>query len=183
MTDKAPPPPLPLAEAQDRLLASAEPLEALTLNVDDALGGWLAAPLMANRTQPAADLSAMDGYAMKAGHSGPWRVIGESAAGHPFAGIIGTDEAIRISTGALMPAGADTVLLQENASREGDKLSLNGEGHPTERHIRRSGFDFAKGEEVLAKGTRIGPAQLALAISSGHAATRYPSQGQSGDHR
>ncbi len=169
MIDKVPPPPLPLAEAQARLLASADPLGAIKLNAEAALGYWLAEPLLAKRTQPSADLSAMDGYAMKAGHSGPWRVIGESAAGHPFAGVIGTGEAIRISTGAMMPAGADAVLLQENSSREGDLLGLNGEGDPTERHIRRSGFDFTQGEEVMAMGTRIGPAQLALAISSGHA--------------
>jgi molybdopterin molybdotransferase len=169
LSEKIPPPPLPLAEAQARLLASANPLGSMALNAEAALGYWLAASLQARRTQPSADLSAMDGFAMKAGESGPWKVIGESAAGHPFAGIVSTGEAIRISTGALMPEGADAVLLQENALREGDLVILNGEGDPTVRHIRRAGFDFAEGQEVLPSGTRIGPAQLALAISSGHA--------------
>lgn len=169
MTRNVPPPPLPLADAQARLLASADALGAVRVPSEAALGHWLAEPLRARRTQPSADLSAMDGYAMKAGHGGPWKVIGESAAGHPFAGVVGAGQTVRISTGALMPAGADAVLLQENASREADLLSLNGEGDPTERHIRRAGFDFTEGEEVLASGTRIGPAQLALAISSGHA--------------
>jgi len=163
------PAPLPLPEAQARLLALTEPLPAETVAAEQALGRCLARPLPAIRTQPPADLSAMDGYAMREGESGPWSVIGESAAGHPFAGAVMPGQAIRISTGALMPEGADAVLLQEHARREGDLLSLNGEGTPVSRHIRRAGFDFAKGDEVLAAGTRIGPAQLALALSAGHA--------------
>lgn len=67
-----------------------------------------------------------------------------------------------------MPSGADAVLLQENATRDGNALSLNGEGNPTSRHIRRAGFDFQAGEVLLRKGGRIGPAQLALALSGGH---------------
>ncbi len=176
MTAK-PPPPLPLADAQAQLLALVEPLPAEEVAAEAALGRCLAAPLLARRTQPAADLSAMDGYALRSGEGGPWTVIGESAAGHPFIGTVEPGEAIRISTGALMPAGADAVLLQENAAREGDDLSLNGEGEPTDRHIRRAGFDFAQGDVVLAKGTALGPAQLALAISSGNvsvAARRLP---------
>jgi molybdopterin molybdotransferase len=162
-------PPLPLAEAQARLLAQVEPLAAETVSAEQAIGRYLAAPLLAARTQPAADLSAMDGYAMRADDvTGPWRVIGESAAGHPFGGELGLGEAIRISTGAMMPAGDGVVLLQENAARDGDTVSLNGEGEPTARHIRREGFDFGQGDEVLAPGTRIGPAQLALALAAGH---------------
>jgi molybdopterin molybdotransferase len=161
-------PPLPLAEAQTRLLAEVTPLPAEELPVEAALGRGLAGPLFARRTQPAADLSAMDGYALKSGGTGPWRVIGESAAGHPFAGSVGPGEAVRISTGALMPKGADAVLLQENAAREGDTLGLNGEGEPTPRHIRRAGFDFREGDALLPAGERIGAGQLALAIAAGH---------------
>jgi molybdopterin molybdotransferase len=164
-----PPPPLPLAEAQARLLAEVESLRAETVAAERALGRYLAGPLSAARTQPAADLSAMDGYAMRADDlAGPWRVVGESAAGHPFAGELASGEAIRISTGAPMPPGPCAVLLQENARREGDTLTLNGEGEPTARHIRRAGFDFRAGDGVLAGGTRIGPAQLALALAAGH---------------
>jgi molybdopterin molybdotransferase len=162
-------PPLPLAEAQARLLAQVEPLAAQTVASERAIGRYLAAPLLAVRTQPAADLSAMDGYATRADDvTGPWRVIGESAAGHPFGGELALGEAIRISTGAMMPPGDGVVLLQENAAREGDTVSLNGVGEPTARHIRRAGFDFRHGDEVLAAGTRIGPAQLALALAAGH---------------
>ena len=159
-----------LAEAQARLLAGVAALPAEEVTIADALGHYLAQPLVAHRTQPAADLSAMDGYAVKAGENGPWRVAGESAAGHPFTGTVGSGEAIRISTGALMPDGADAVLLQENATREGDALSLNGEGDPSERHIRRKGFDFREGDALLPVGTRVGPGQLALALAAGNAA-------------
>ncbi len=165
-----PPPPLPLAEAQLRLLAMPEPLPVEELPVESAIGRCLGAPLLAQRTQPAADLSAMDGYALRSGDNGPWKVVGESAAGHPFEGMVGQGEAIRISTGALMPQGADAVLLQENALRSDEELSLNGEGDPTPRHIRRAGFDFKQGDEILSAGTHIGPAQIALALTSGNAA-------------
>jgi molybdopterin molybdotransferase len=164
------PPPRPLAEAQERLLAQVEALAAETVAAERAIGRRLAAPLLAARTQPAADLSAMDGYAMRADDvTGPWKVVGESAAGHPFDRELGTGEAIRISTGAMMPPGNGVMLLQENAAREGDMVSLNGEGEPTARHIRRAGFDFRHGDEVLAAGVRIGPAQLALALAAAHA--------------
>ncbi|ANU08073.1 molybdopterin molybdotransferase MoeA [Paraurantiacibacter namhicola] len=160
---------LSLEEALARLLDGVTPLGSEQVAVEAALGRYLAAPLLARRTQPAADLSAMDGYAMGAGGlAGPWRVVGESRCGHPFGGSLVDGEAVRISTGALMPSGAGAVLLQENAARDGDALSLNGEGEPTPRHIRREGFDFASGETVLEAGTRIGAAQLALAMSAGH---------------
>jgi molybdopterin molybdotransferase len=163
------PPPLALAEAQARLLAQVEPLGAEAIPAEQAIGRYLAEALAARRTQPAADLSAMDGYAMRSDDlAGPWRVVSESAAGHPFAGALARGEAIRISTGALMPAGDGVVLLQENAARERDTLALNGEGEASARHIRRAGFDFRSGDEVLAAGTRIGPAQLALALAAGH---------------
>ena len=172
-------PPLPLAEAQQRLLSAVEPLPAETVAVERAVGRYLAKPLVAARTQPAADLSAMDGYAVRADDlAGPWKVVGESAAGHPFSGSLQPGEAIRISTGALMPPGDGAVLLQENATREGEALALNGEGDPTPRHIRRAGFDFREGDALLEAGVRIGPAQLALALAAGRgevAVHRLPS--------
>jgi len=162
-------PPLALAEAWERLLAGADALPAVTLPGGQAVGRYLAAPLLAARTQPAADLSAMDGYAMRADDlAGPWQVVGESAAGHPFAGELQFGSAIRVSTGAVMPPGDCAVLLQENAARDGAALRLSGEDGPTARHIRRAGFDFRHGEALLAAGTRIGAAQLALATAAGH---------------
>lgn len=164
------PPPLPLEEAQTRLLALVEPLPVERVAVAAALGRFMAENLLAQRTQPAADLSAMDGYAVcSSDMAGPWTVIGESAAGHPYSGQVGAGEAIRISTGALMPSGADAVILQEDITRNADSISLSGEApQPATKHIRRKGLDFADGQEIIAAGTRIGPAQAALAISSGH---------------
>jgi molybdopterin molybdotransferase len=162
--------PLALAEAQARLLGAASPLGTETVALDRAAGRYLAEPLLARRTQPAADLSAMDGYAVRADEAaGPWTVAGESAAGHPYGRELAPGEAVRISTGALMPPGEVLMLLQENALREGGRLALNGDGVPEARHIRRTGFDFREGTGILAAGTRLGPAQLALAIASGHA--------------
>ena len=163
-------PPIPLEEAQNRLLDLADPLPVERVDVTSALGRYLAEPLVAKRTQPPADLSAMDGYAVLYEEmSGPWRVIGESAAGHPFGGEVKSGEAVRIATGALMPAGAGAVILQEDLSREDDRLSLTGDPPaPADRHIRRRGMDFTDGDKVLPAGTRIGPAQAALAISTGN---------------
>ncbi len=161
-------PPLPLAHAWERLFSGVEPLPAEDVAAGQAVGRYLAAPLVAGRSQPAADLSAMDGYCVRADDlKGPWQVIGESAAGHPFTDGLKAGQAIRISTGALMPGGDCTVLLQENAARNGATVALNGEGEPTTRHIRRAGFDFSQGDELLPAGTHVGAAQLALAIAAG----------------
>lgn len=161
---------LELAEAQRRLLAEAQLLPIERVLISDALGRFLAEPLTARRTQPAADVSAMDGYAMRAEDlPGPWQVIGESAAGHPFGRELAQNSAVRISTGALMPTGADMVLIQEDARREGDALTLTGRPpNPTSKHVRRCGNDFAVGAELLPGGSQLGPAQLALALAAGH---------------
>ena len=167
MNTASPPPPIALADAQARLLGLAPALPPERLPVNAALGRYLAEPLLAARTQPAADLSAMDGYALSG--DGPWRVIGESAAGHPFDGSVRAGEAVRISTGALMPAGADIVLLQEDALRAGDRLEPAGDAPVPGRHIRRAGFDFARGDELMSAGARITPAMVALGLAAGHA--------------
>lgn len=161
---------LPLSEAQARLLVLAVPLPIERVPVADALGRYLAEPLLARRTQPPADLSAMDGYALRAADlPGPWRVIGESTCGHPFSGAVGPGETVRIATGALVPQGADMVLIQEDGARSGADLSLTGTPpSPAAKHIRRKGMDFADGTQLLAAGTRLGPAQLALALGGGH---------------
>lgn len=163
------PAPIPLEEAQARLLAMAEPLGGEPVPIAEAAGRYLAAPLKARRTQPPADLSAMDGYAMRADDlAGPWRVIGESAAGRPFQGSLQKGEAIRISTGAITPANGGAILLQEDAAREGDSLRAS-QGEPTPRHIRRAGFDFRAGEELLHAGAILTSARIALLLASGHA--------------
>ncbi|MEH3105329.1 MAG: molybdopterin molybdotransferase MoeA [Sphingomonas phyllosphaerae] len=161
--------PLPVAEAQARVLALGRPVDTMEVPLDQALGRWATAPVIARRTQPSANLSAMDGYALRfADLPGPCRVIGESAAGAPFSGTVGASEAVRIFTGAAMPPGADTVLVQEEAARDGDTLRLDGEGPPhVGRNVRRRGLDFAKGDVLVEQGQRLTPARLAVAATGG----------------
>ena len=165
-----PGPLLSLEDAQSRLLALARPLPATDLPVAEASGRWLAGDVTALRSQPPDCMSAMDGYAVRqADMPGPWQVIGESAAGHPFQGKVGPGEAVRIATGAVLPAGADMVAVQEDCRREGDSLLFDGEApEPLGRHIRPRGLDFMEGDIVCRAGERLTPARLALAICAGH---------------
>ena len=162
---------LPVAEAQARLFALRPPLAPETVSLREAAGRWASADILARRTQPAADLSAMDGYAIRAADlPGPWRVIGESAAGRPFPDPIGSGEATRIFTGAGLPTGADAVLVQEEARREGDRLFLDGEGPGRAgRNVRRRGLDFSEGDLLVPAGARLTPARIAVAATAGHA--------------
>ncbi len=161
---------LPIPEAQARLFALAPALDVEHAPIRAAAGRWAAADVFARRTQPAATLSAMDGYAIRfVDLPGPWRVVGESAAGRPFAGSVGAGEAARIFTGAGLPDGADTVLIQEEAGREGNRLTLTGEG-PARlgRNTRARGLDFCDGDLLVAAGERLTPARVALAATGGH---------------
>ena len=163
---------LPVEAAWDRLIALAPHVESETVPVTQAAGRWLAEDVIALRTQPDADLSAMDGYALRyAELPGLLTVIGESTAGAPLDRALGPGEAARIFTGAVVPDGADTILVQEEALREGDTLRLDGAGPPAQgAHIRRSGNDFVEGETLIASGLRLTAARLGLAIAAGHGA-------------
>ena len=157
--------PLSLEDAQSRLLALAPLLPVEQVPTDHALGRYLAQDLHAARTQPPADLSAMDGYALSG--QGPWQRVGESRAGAPFGGMLAPGQCVRISTGAHVPEGADRVLLQEDAVLSGDQISTLDEP-PAGRHIRPRGFDFRAGEPVMQRGDAITPARIALALAAGH---------------
>ncbi len=157
---------LTLEEAQHKLLALAPKNPATLIDISpDMPKRYLAQDIVAQRTQPSADLSAMDGYAISPG-SGPWELVGESRAGTPFAGVLMLGQCTRISTGAHVPQGADRILIQENANIAGSLISATEETAEG-RHIRRAGFDFSAGDVVLKKGTCVTPGALALAISSG----------------
>lgn len=160
----------PVAEAQSRLLALASPVAIERVPLAAAAGRWAASDVHALRTQPSANLSAMDGYAIRfADLPGPWHVTGESAAGRAFAGTVLPGEAVRIFTGAPLPPGADTVMVQEEATRDGAVLTLAGEGPSTPgRNVRRRGLDFTEGDLLLRSGDRLTPARLALAGTAGH---------------
>jgi molybdopterin molybdotransferase len=133
----------------------------------------LAADTAALRTQPPFANSAMDGYAVRADDLLPaneMRVIGESAAGRAFAGSLGPGEAVRIFTGAPLPQGADTILIQENADGVGGPVIRVREPAARGRFVRAAGLDFSEGEVLLKAGRRLDSASLGLAAAMGHPA-------------
>ena len=163
---------LPVSEAIARVLADVAPTPAETVAVDAAFGRVLAADLAATRTQPPFANSAMDGYAVRAADvaSVPARltVVGESAAGRRFDGAVATGSAVRIFTGAPMPEGADTIVIQEDVDRDGDVITVR-EGAPAGTYVRKEGLDFARGEVLLAAGRTLSAADAALAAAMNHA--------------
>lgn len=165
--------PLSVADALARVLEPAAPLPAETVPLAQAHGRVLADDLAARRTQPPDDVSAMDGYAVRAADvaapGARLRVIGEVPAGRPFDGTVGPGEAARIFTGGVMPAGADTVVVQEVATRDGDTVTFSAAGTPG-RHVRRRGRDFATGAVLLRRGRRLTMRDLALAAAMNHPA-------------
>jgi molybdopterin molybdotransferase len=160
-----------VAEALDHVLAHAAPLPAHEVPIDAADGRVLATDLKALRTQPPADVSAMDGYAVRAGDvaTTPVRlkVIGEVAAGRPFNAAIGPGEAARIFTGGFVPAGADTVVIQELTKRDGDWVEVQKTAAKG-RNVRPLGLDFRTGDALFAKGHRLTARDLALAAGMNH---------------
>jgi molybdopterin molybdotransferase len=164
---------LPVEEAQARLLDGMMAITATeTVGLMAADGRVLAKPVTARLTQPPFDASAMDGYALRgtdvATPGCRLAIIGQSAAGRGFAGDVGPGECVRIFTGAPMPAGADTVLLQEDAERLADAAIINRFSPETGRHVRRRGQDFADGEAVLLPGMVLDPARLLVAAGMNH---------------
>src|SRR5712691_3007744 len=162
---------MPVAEALARVLADAAPLPAEATPLSEAHGRVLAADVAALRTQPPADVSAMDGYAVRAADvaavPASLKLVGEVAAGHPFHGSVGRGETARIFTGGVIPPGADTIVIQENTEREGDVVVVTapaGKG----KHVRLEGLDFARGAVLLAKGRRLSDRDLALAAAMNH---------------
>jgi molybdopterin molybdotransferase len=160
-----------LEEAQQRLFALANTVEAERVPLVEAIGRWAAEPVTALRTQPARDLSAMDGYAIRFGDlPGPLRIIGESAAGGPFGGALRAGEAVRIFTGAVVPEGADTVILQEDVSATDGAMTMTGDG-PSKQgaHIRAEGSDFRQDDVLINPGDALLPARIGLAAMGGYA--------------
>jgi molybdopterin molybdotransferase len=158
--------------ARDRLLADAEPLPPETLPLAAAHGRVLAAPLRARLTQPPFNASAMDGWAIRfADLPGPFRILGVASAGRPYAGTLAAGETVRIFTGAPLPEGADTVIIQEEVSASETQANLTGEGPPQRAaHVRAKGQDFHEGDTLIPPGTSLSARHLGLAAAAGHAA-------------
>ncbi|MCF7645674.1 molybdopterin molybdotransferase MoeA [Bacillus subtilis] len=163
---------LPVDEALRLLLADKMPSGHENVALHQAGNRVLATSIFASFNQPPFDASAMDGYAIRFADAEqlpvPLKVIGESAAGKGFDGTLKSGEAVRIFTGAPLPAGADTVVIQENTKQENDQVTLL-EDVEKGRHIRLSGLDFRDGECLLQTGHVLDPASLSLAAASGHA--------------
>ena len=163
---------IPVAEALARVLrAIPGPVETETVPIGQAAGRTLATEVRATRTQPPFAASAMDGYAVRsadlAAAPATLRLIGASAAGHGFAGVVGPGEAVRIFTGAPVPEGADAILIQEDAEATPDRVT-GREPVPAGRFIRPSGLDFRNDDRLLAAGEVLDSRRIALAAAGGH---------------
>ncbi len=162
---------VPVDEAVARLLAGVAPLPAEEVPLAEAHGRILAKDVKALLTQPPFPASAMDGYAVRTAEAAVGarlKVAGMSRAGERYRGVLGAGEAVRIFTGAPVPDGADSILIQENARSEGDVVEVV-EPVAAGRHIRPAGLDFHAGDALLRAGTRVSPHALSLAASTGHA--------------
>ena len=157
---------MPVADALAAILAGAGPLPEEMATLDTAFHRVLARDVAARRTQPPQAMSAMDGYAVRSADAADLtarlKVIGEVAAGRPFARMVGANEAVRIFTGGVIPDGADAVIIQEDTAVDGDHITITEAAKPG-RHIRPAGVDFREGDVLLAKGSRLTDRDLSLA--------------------
>jgi molybdopterin molybdotransferase len=164
---------LSVEEALRRVLGGvARPVEAETVPISACAGRTLAEPVVSLRTQPPFAASAMDGYAVRAADLSalPARlaVIGRSVAGMGFAGAVGPGQAVRIFTGAPVPAGADAVVIQEDTDADGDDVLVRAGVLPG-KNVRAAGLDFSEGGSLLAAGRRLDARHVTLAAAAGHA--------------
>ena len=159
---------LSVAEALARILAAFQPLPAETVGLSEALGRVLAAPVTARVNQPPQDVSAMDGYAVRAADVAQvpsrLKVAGQAPAGAAFAGTLGAGEAVRIFTGAPLPEGADAVVIQENTEAEGESVRVKTSAAPGD-YVRPAGLDFRMGDLGIPAGRLLGARDLGLAAA------------------
>ena len=161
----------PVAEARAAILAPLSPMPVESVLLTEAFGRVLADDLSASLSHPAAAVSAMDGWAVRAADIASLPAVlpvaGESGAGHPYAASLPEGEAVRIFTGALLPDGADTIIIQEESEKQGAAQVLIQKSNPPGRYIRSAGMDFAAGDRLLARGERLGARHIALAALGG----------------
>ncbi len=170
--DDSDPTSLTVDAAWQRLQSDITPIRGREkLNVRRALGRILAEDIPSTVNVPAHDNAAMDGYALKASDLPPegarmLTMVGTALAGQPFNGPVGAGECVRIMTGAPMPAGTDTVIMQEQVERDGELVRI-GAGHQPGQNVRGAGEDLKAGQIVFRAGTRVGPAELGMLGSLG----------------
>ncbi len=162
---------MPVADALAAVLAGVEPVPEELVALDQAFHRVLARDVTALRTQPPQAMSAMDGYAVRASDAArvdtQFKLIGEVAAGRPFAGTVGAGEAVRIFTGGVIPDGADAVVIQEDTVSDGACVTIK-EAAIVGRHIRPAGVDFREGDVLLTRGTGLTDRDLSLAAGMNH---------------
>ena len=160
---------LSVDDARARMLAEVATLPAETVALAQSIGRVLAEDVTAVRDQPPFAASAMDGWAVRGADTpGSLRIVGESAAGHGFEGVVGAGEAVRIFTGAAVPQGCDAIVIQEDATREGESVRVPQVA--AHHYVRPAGGAFEAGAVLLDKGVRMDPWRLSLAASAGRAA-------------
>ncbi|MEQ8268209.1 MAG: molybdopterin molybdotransferase MoeA [Parvibaculum sp.] len=159
---------LPVEDARARIMAALRTTETENVPLDRALGRFLAKEVISRRTQPPADLSAMDGYAVRAGDvavvPARLKVVGEAPAGGAYEEPLNEGEAVRIFTGAPLPRGADSIVIQEDTLRDGDVVVIS-EAARAGQHIRVCGLDFRTGDAGMPAGRKLSPADIALAAA------------------
>jgi molybdopterin molybdotransferase len=170
---------LSVDDAMALLLADVQPMADEAVSLLDARHRILSGPIVATRTQPPFDVSAMDGYAVRAAdvatvsaaHPARLKLIGESAAGQRFTGRVDPGSAVRIFTGAPVPDGADAIVIQEYTARDPQDAHtvIVHDGVPEAAHLRRAGGDFRTGDKLLEAGRRLSAREITLAASMGHA--------------
>ena len=157
-----------IAEARERILAEARPLAPEDVPLEAALGRVVAEDVSAGEDLPPFDSSAMDGFAVVAGPAGTLPIVDESRAGHPATRALEPGQAIRISTGAAIPQGADAVVPVERVQVHDGRVTVPETDAGA--NLRRSGEDVRAGERVIAAGTELGPAEVAVLAALGRAA-------------
>ena len=157
-----------IEQARAHVLAGLMPTGAEIVALADAWGRVTATDIAARLTHPPQDVSAMDGYALRAADPDPRVVVGASPAGHPWQGHVGPGQAVRLFTGSFVPDGADAVVLQEDTDVDGERITVR-ETTRAGQHIRRAGQDFRTGEIMVKAGTRLTPRQVGVAAAANHA--------------
>lgn len=163
---------LPVADALARILAAMPTMPAETVSLTEALGRVTAEPILARRTQPPLDVSAMDGYAVRAADVADvpvtLRRIGAAPAGRAFDGEVGPGECVRIFTGGPLPAGADTIVIQEDVDAESEEDGATvtvREAAAAGTFVRPAGLDFRDGDLGIAAGRRLSARDIGLAAT------------------
>lgn len=161
---------LSIEDALDKIRSGITPLATEEIFITDALGRVLAEDVIATVSHPPQAVSAMDGYAVRAEDASSVPVtltqIGEAAAGHIFNGQIGPGECTRIFTGGALPNGADSIVIQEDTTADGDQITINEAASPGE-WVRPEGLDFAAGKILLGAGRVLSARDIGLAAAAG----------------